>query len=176
MFVDLIKHKHGIGLFKQAITTWMFRSHVTNVSKQSYTYISCDDECNMMLMLMIWNANAMLNTRGVTVIMHHVELNTYSSFSRLNSRFTRPQTCHMLPLDHFKHTSNSGTIQASNSFDFHKWASDMMGLTRCTKQVLSNGWMTYQSTLPCFARKRGMPYNGGASTHIWEVKYVQFIP
>ena len=28
----------------------------------------------------------------------------------------------MLPLDHFKHTSNSGTIQASNSFDFHEWA------------------------------------------------------
>jgi hypothetical protein len=53
MFVDLIKHKHGIGLFKQAIATWMFQSHVTNVSKQSYTYISRDDECNMMLILMI---------------------------------------------------------------------------------------------------------------------------
>jgi hypothetical protein len=66
MFVDLIKHKHGIGLFKQVLATWMLRSHVSNVSKQSYTYISCDDECNMMLMLVIWNANAMLNTRGVT--------------------------------------------------------------------------------------------------------------
>jgi hypothetical protein len=54
------------------------------------------------------------------VIMHHVELNTYISLSRSNTRFTSPQTCHMLPLDHFKHTSNSGTIQASNSFDFHE--------------------------------------------------------
>ena len=56
------------------------------------------------------------------VIMHHVDLNNYSSFSRSNTRFTSPQTCHMLPLDHFKHTSNSCTIQASNSFDFHEWA------------------------------------------------------
>ena len=56
----------------------------------------------------------------IRVIMHHVELNTYSSFSRLNIRFTSPQTYHMLPLDHFKHTSNSGTIQASNSFNFHE--------------------------------------------------------
>ena len=52
--------------------------------------------------------------------LDHVELNTYSSFARLNTRFTSPQTCHMLPLDHFKHTSNSGTIQALNSFDFHE--------------------------------------------------------
>ena len=43
--------------------------------------------------------------------LDHVELNTYSSFSRLNIRFTSPQTCHMLPLDHFKHTSNSGTYK-----------------------------------------------------------------
>ena len=28
----------------------------------------------------------------------------------------------MLPLDHIKHRSNSGTTQASNSFDFHEWA------------------------------------------------------
>ena len=49
-------------------------------------------------------------------------------------------------------------------------------MTRCTKQVLSNEWMTCQSILPCFARRRGMSYNGGASTHIGEVKYVQFIP
>ena len=32
------------------------------------------------------------------------------------------KTCHMLPLDQIKHRSNSGTIQASNSFDFHEWA------------------------------------------------------
>ena len=53
------------------------------------------------------------------VILYHVELNTYSSFSRSNTRFTSSQTCHMLPLDQFKHRSNSGTIQASNSFYFH---------------------------------------------------------
>ena len=54
--------------------------------------------------------------------LDHVELNTYSSSSRSNTRFTNPQTCHMLPLDHFKHKINSGTIQASNLFDFHEWA------------------------------------------------------
>ena len=37
----------------------------------------------------------------------------------------------------------------------------MIGMTRCTKQVLSNWWMTCQSTLPCFARRRGMSYNRG---------------
>ena len=47
----------------------------------------------------------------IRVILYHVELNTYSTFSRLNTRFTSPQTCHMLPLDHVKHKSNSGTIQ-----------------------------------------------------------------
>ena len=52
----------------------------------------------------------------------------------------------------------------------------MWGMTRYTKQVLSNVWMTCQSILPCFAQRRGMSYNGGASTHIWEVKYAQFIP
>ena len=54
------------------------------------------------------------------VILYHVELNTYSSFSRSNTRFTSPQTCHMLPLDQVKHISNSGTIQTSKSFDFHE--------------------------------------------------------
>ena len=57
---------------------------------------------------------------GFKGYLDDVELNTYSSFSRLNIRFTSPQICHMLPLDHFKHTSNSGTIQASNSFGFHE--------------------------------------------------------
>ena len=36
----------------------------------------------------------------------------------------------------------------------------MIGMTRCTKQVLSKGWMTWQSILPCFARRRGMSYSG----------------
>jgi hypothetical protein len=35
-------------------------------------------------------------------------LNTFSSFSRSNTRFTSPQTSYMLPLDHIKHRSNSG--------------------------------------------------------------------
>jgi hypothetical protein len=43
----------------------------------------------------------------------------------------------MLPLDQFKYRGNSGTIQASNSFDFHEWAYKTWGMTRCTKQVLS---------------------------------------
>ena len=52
--------------------------------------------------------------------LDNVELNTYSSFSRLNATFTSPQTCHMLPLDQVNHISDSGTIQASNPFDFHE--------------------------------------------------------
>jgi hypothetical protein len=51
-------------------------------------------------------------TPPIRVILYHVELNTYSSFSRSNTRFTSPQTCYMLPLDQVKHRSNSGTIQA----------------------------------------------------------------
>ena len=50
--------------------------------------------------------------------LDNIELNTYSSFSRSNTRFTSPQVCHMLPLDQIKHRSNSGTIQISKSFDF----------------------------------------------------------
>ena len=73
----------------------------------------------------------------------------------------------MLPLDHFKHRSNSGTIQASNSFDFYEWAYKTWGMTRCIKQVLSKGWMTYQPILPCFDRRRGMSYNG-VHQHIFE--------
>jgi hypothetical protein len=87
--------------------------------------------------------------------------NTYSSFSRSNTRFTSPQTNHMLPLDHFKHRGNSGTIQASNSFDFHEWAYRTWGMTWCTKQVLSKGWMTCQPILPCFAWRRDMSYKWG---------------
>ena len=73
----------------------------------------------------------------------------------------------MLPLDHFKHTSNSGTIQASNSFHCYEWASHMIGMTKCTKQVLSKRWMACQPTLPCFARRRGMSYNGGCINTYW---------
>ena len=40
-------------------------------------------------------------------------------------------------------------------------------MTRCTKQVLSIGWMTCQTNLPCFARRRGMSYNG-VHQHIFE--------
>ena len=40
--------------------------------------------------------------------LDNVELNSLNSFSRLNTRFTSPQTCHMLPLDQVKHRSNSG--------------------------------------------------------------------
>ena len=73
----------------------------------------------------MWNKDHFLNFGSIShlqirVILYHAELNTYCSFSRSNTRFTSPQTCHMLPLDHFKHTSNSGTIQASNLFDFHE--------------------------------------------------------
>ena len=56
----------------------------------------------------------------IRVILYHVELNTYSLFSISNTKFASPQTCHMLPQDHFKHTNNSGTIQTSKSFDFHE--------------------------------------------------------
>jgi hypothetical protein len=38
----------------------MFQSDVSHVSFQGYTYITCDNECNMMLMRMICNANVCL--------------------------------------------------------------------------------------------------------------------
>jgi hypothetical protein len=40
----------------------MFQNDVSNVSSQLYTYIACEYEIHLMLMLMIWDANAMLNT------------------------------------------------------------------------------------------------------------------
>jgi hypothetical protein len=50
------KHNHDIVLFKQAIATSMFQSYVTHVSNQYFTYITCDHECKMMLMLIICSA------------------------------------------------------------------------------------------------------------------------
>jgi hypothetical protein len=80
----------------------------------------------------VWSKDKLLHTTYIGYLAH-VELNTFSSLSRFNTRFTSPQTCHMPPLDHFKHRSNSGTIQASKSFDFHEWAWFIWGMTRCTK-------------------------------------------
>jgi hypothetical protein len=47
----------------------MFQCHVSHVSFQGYTYLTCDNECNMMLMRMIRNANACLTPR---VLQHQV--------------------------------------------------------------------------------------------------------
>ena len=77
------------------------------------------------------------------------------------------QTCHMLPLDHFNHTRNSGTIQASNSFGFSR-----MSLFQCE--------ICLDALIMSIARMYAMPINfylgllegeachmsGGASTHI----------
>jgi hypothetical protein len=113
----------------------------------------------------------------IRVILYHVELNTCSSFFRSNTRFTSPQSCHMLLLDQVKHRSINGTIQALNSFNFHKWAHKTWGMTRCTKHVLSKGCMYTNQFLPWIARMRGMSYKWeGASTHIWEIQYAQLIP
>ena len=51
-------------------------------------------------------------------------------------------------------------------------------ITRCTKHVLSKDVCHANQLLPWIAQRRGMSYKwgGGASTHIGEVKYVQFIP
>jgi hypothetical protein len=56
MFVNLIKHTYGLVLFEQAIATSTLQSYVTHVSTRCYTYIACEYECKMMLMLMIRNA------------------------------------------------------------------------------------------------------------------------
>ena len=73
----------------------------------------------------------------------------------------------MLPLDEVKHRNNSGTIQASNSFDFYERAYLMQGMTRCTKQVLSKQCMHANQLLPWIAQRRDMSYKWrGASTHI----------
>ena len=75
----------------------------------------------------------------------------------------------MLPLDHFKHTSNSGTIQASNSFDFHEW------LDALYKSLPIDGWHVNQLYL-ALLEGEACHISGDASTHIGEDKYVQFIP
>jgi hypothetical protein len=67
----------------------------------------------------VWSKDKLLHATYIGYLVH-VELNPLSTLARLNTRIASPQTCHMLPLDHIKHRSNSGTIQASNSFDFHK--------------------------------------------------------
>jgi hypothetical protein len=69
----------------------------------------------------VWSKDKLLHTTFIGYLAH-VELNSFSSLARSNTRFTSPQTCHMLPLDQVNHISNSSTIQASNSFDFHEWA------------------------------------------------------
>jgi hypothetical protein len=110
---------------------------------------------------LVWSKGKLLHTLFQGFILYHVKLNTYSSFSRLNTRFTSPQTCHMLPLDQFKHRSNSGTIQASNSFYFHEWAYKTWGMTRYTKHILSKRCMHANQLLPWIAQRRGMSYNWG---------------
>ena len=52
----------------------------------------------------------------------------------------------------------------------------MWNMSRYTNHVLSKDVCHANQFIPCIARRRGMSYNGGASTHIGEVKYVQFIP
>ena len=116
--------------------------------------------CNL-----VWSKDKLLHT-SFQGLSWHVELNTYSSFSRSNTRFTRPQTCHMLPLDQVKHRNNSGTIQASNSFVFHEWAYNMWGMTRCTKYVLSKWYMPVNQLLPWLLKGEACHISGGASTHI----------
>jgi hypothetical protein len=69
----------------------------------------------------VWSKDKLLHTTFIGYLAH-VELNHFVSFSKFNTRFISPQTCHMLPLDYVKYRSNSATIQASNPFDFHGWA------------------------------------------------------
>ena len=54
------------------------------------------------------------------------------------------------------------------SFNSPKPTKGLDALTRCTKQVLSNGWMTCQSILPCFTQRRDMSYNGMVHQPIFE--------
>ena len=104
----------------------------------------------------------------IRVILYHVELNTYSSFSRSNTRFTSPQTCHILPLDQVKHRSNSGTIQALNLFDFHEWAYKIWGMTRCTTHVLRKECMHANQLLPWLLKREACHISGGVHQHIFE--------
>jgi hypothetical protein len=109
----------------------------------------------------VWSKDKILHT-SFQGLSWPCELNTYSSFFKSNTRFTSPQTCHMLPLDQVKHRNNSGTIKASNSFDFYEWAYKTWGMTRCTNQVLSKGCMHVNQLLPWIARRRGMSYKWGS--------------
>ena len=82
--------------------------------------------------------------------MHHVELNTCSSFSRSNTRFTSPQTCHIIAVP-YKHQIHLIFLNEPKTW----------GMTRCTKQVLSKGCMHADQLLPSIARRRGMSYKWG---------------
>ena len=44
----------------------------------------------------------------------------------------------------------------------------MIVMTRCTKQVLSKGYMHDNQLLPWIARRRGMSYKWGVHQHILE--------
>jgi hypothetical protein len=45
----------------------MFQKDVLHISIYFLTYIACDYEMHVMLMLMLWDANVCLTPRGVTV-------------------------------------------------------------------------------------------------------------
>ena len=82
----------------------------------------------------------------------------------------------MLPLDQVKHRGNSGTIQASNSFVFmnehirHEEWLDALNMSLAKDVCMSiNFYLGLLEGEACHI-------SGDASTHIGEVKYVQFIP
>ena len=74
----------------------------------------------------------------------------------------------MPSLDQIKHRSNSDTIQASNSFDFHEWAYKTWEMTRCTKQVLRKGCMPCQSIFILDCSKERHVILVGVHQHIFE--------
>ena len=82
----------------------------------------------------------------------------------------------MLSLDQVKHLSNSGTKQALNSFVYHEWPYkyeewlDALNISLAMDVCMPiNFYIGLLEGEACHI-------SGGASTHIWEIQYVQLIP
>ena len=78
----------------------------------------------------------------------------------------------MLPLDKVKHRSNSGTIQASNSFDFHEWAYKHEEWLDALNKSLAKNICHAKQLYLALLEGEACHISGGASTHIWEIQYV----
>ena len=99
----------------------------------------------------------------------YIELNIYSTFSRFNTRIASPQTCHMSPLVHIKHRSNSGHIHTLKWF-YLPWMNREHQLI-CL-YVLNMSLAKYEcichTTCTLLSWSRGMAYGVGCNQLMFE--------